>query len=238
MLQDSARFVYIYFTNPLPLMAELTPDQKRNAKEIVAALNSKGITNRFYAAAVLGIVYKESGLVPRTEKGYGNTSIDRIRIIFPTKTKPLSDEQLATIKKSDQDFFNLIYAGIAGNSNPSDGYTYRGRGYNQLTGRANYSAMSKHAGIDLVLNPDKVNDPAIAARVIVGYKLDTINPSRLAEYKLKSLNDIPDLPTAVRIAMRQTAGWKKSVTGSIFKEGETRAMEFAAKVLNLPDPIV
>ena len=37
-----------------------------------------------------------------------------------------------------------------------DGYTYRGRGFIQLTGKANYKAFSKECGIDFVANPDLV----------------------------------------------------------------------------------
>lgn len=214
-------------------MTDLTTQQKTNAKAIISALNSKGITNRFYGAALLGIVYKESGLVPRTEGGYGRTNIDRIRTVFPTKTKGLTDDQLTEIKLSDEKFFNLIYAGVAGNTQPGDGYKYRGRGYNQLTGRGNYQAASRHAGIDLVADPDKVNDPAVAAKVVVGYTLDTINPDRLREYNLASLNDIQDAATAVRIAMRQTGGWSKSITGPVFVEGEKKALAFAQQALGM-----
>lgn len=211
-------------------MAPLTPQQKINSTAIVNALKAKGITNRFYQSALLGIAYKESFLGLRTESSYSGTSVARIRAVFPTKTKSLTDEQITALKASDEKFFNYIYAGIAGNSD-TDGYKFRGRGYNQLTGRANYKAMSQYAGIDLTADPDKVNDPAIAANVLVGYALSTINAARLAEYKLGSLNDIKDIETAVRIAMRQTAGWGKSITGTVFVEGEKKALAFSREVL-------
>lgn len=40
-----------------------------------------------------------------------------------------------------------------GNCNPGDGRKFKGRGLIQLTGRANYAAFSKYAGIDAVNNP-------------------------------------------------------------------------------------
>ena len=54
-----------------------------------------------------------------------------------------------------------------GNTRPGDGKKYMGRGYVQITGRANYQKASALTGRDLVGNPDLALDPAIAARIIV-----------------------------------------------------------------------
>lgn len=48
-----------------------------------------------------------------------------------------------------------------------DGYTYRGRGYAQLTGRANYAKAAQALGVDLVRNPDLALSPATAAKILV-----------------------------------------------------------------------
>lgn len=51
-----------------------------------------------------------------------------------------------------------VYANRMGNGDEAsgDGYTYRGRGYIQLTGKDNYSSFSKYIGTDCVANPDAV----------------------------------------------------------------------------------
>jgi putative chitinase len=54
-----------------------------------------------------------------------------------------------------------------GNTTPGDGKRFAGRGYVQITGRANYAKASKIVGKDLVANPDLALDPAIAAKIIV-----------------------------------------------------------------------
>jgi predicted chitinase len=50
-----------------------------------------------------------------------------------------------------------------------DGVTYHGRGYIQLTGRANYLSYGQKLGIDLVNHPDLALDPNVAARILVAY---------------------------------------------------------------------
>ncbi|MEM9807143.1 MAG: DUF4231 domain-containing protein [Cyanobacteria bacterium P01_D01_bin.56] len=56
-----------------------------------------------------------------------------------------------------------------GNVNPGDGVKYHGRGYIQLTGRANYQIYGKKLGVDLENNPDLAMDPEISAQVLTCY---------------------------------------------------------------------
>jgi putative chitinase len=53
-----------------------------------------------------------------------------------------------------------------GNTCAGDGPKYCGRGYVQLTWKANYDTASKKCGVDLVAHPDKAMDPAVAAKVM------------------------------------------------------------------------
>lgn len=46
-----------------------------------------------------------------------------------------------------------------GNIYPGDGPRFKGRGWIQLTGRANYSNAGKQLGVDLVSNPELARDP-------------------------------------------------------------------------------
>ena len=49
-----------------------------------------------------------------------------------------------------------------GNVEIGDGVTFKGRGLIQLTGRANYAAISKALGIDFVSNPELLETPKYA----------------------------------------------------------------------------
>ena len=61
-----------------------------------------------------------------------------------------------------------------GNTGPPDGERFRGRGYIQLTGRANYATYGKSIGLQgqLIENPELASEPAIAARLLAAFLKD------------------------------------------------------------------
>ena len=110
---------------------------------------------------------KESGFIPQNEIGYGGTPNTRIRSKF-TSTKKLSNDKLDKLKSNDEDFFNYVYgpkgAGPGlGNTQSGDGYKFRGRGFNQITGRSNYKRYGYES------NPDSLNSPEGAAEAAIDF---------------------------------------------------------------------
>lgn len=51
-----------------------------------------------------------------------------------------------------------------GNTFTGDGVKFKGRGLIQITGRANYTSLSKDFGIDFTSNPGLLKEPAYAVR--------------------------------------------------------------------------
>lgn len=78
-----------------------------------------------------------------------------------------NDEQAA------RDYFNNKYAYLNGNGSVTsgDGYNYRGRGILQITGKSNYTAVSRELYGDdrLVENPDLLTQPDIAGAAVAAY---------------------------------------------------------------------
>lgn len=56
-----------------------------------------------------------------------------------------------------------------GNIQTGDGLKYVGRGWIQLTGRANYTKYGQLLGIDLVNNPDLALQPGVSARILAAF---------------------------------------------------------------------
>lgn len=56
-----------------------------------------------------------------------------------------------------------------GNTEPGDGFKYRGRGLIQLTGRANYARASAALATDFVSQPDLVAEPEYAVRTAMWF---------------------------------------------------------------------
>lgn len=56
-----------------------------------------------------------------------------------------------------------------GNTQPGDGPRYKGRGFLQLTGRANYADYGNQLDVDLVGTPERALDPTVSARITALY---------------------------------------------------------------------
>lgn len=70
-----------------------------------------------------------------------------------------------------------------GNTQPGDGWRFRGRGYVQITGRANYARAGRALGIDLLVNPEAAVNPDWAARILVrGCTEGWFTGRKLADY--------------------------------------------------------
>lgn len=128
-------------------------------------------------AGLAAIIGGESHWIPRWETGWKNTSNQRIRRFFASRTHDLSDAQLDKLKATDESWFNFIYGGEwgkknLGNTEPGDGYRYRGGGLIQLTGRSNYARYAQKTGLDLINHPELINTPRAACAVAVEYVKD------------------------------------------------------------------
>ena len=125
---------------------------------IIQELNKAGITSPAAIANIFATVKAESG--------------------FRSRSEEISEE------RANKNYGNN--PGL-GNKLPGDGYKFRGRGLIQHTGRAQYEVLSRASGLDLINNPDQLNDPAIAAKTIPWFFL------KYKSFIIKSINDLDDI---------------------------------------------
>lgn len=152
---------------------------KQLIQPILDACVACGIECDFLKKAIISNAYKECGLIPKEENlNYCKTDNSRIKSIFGSRVYRLSDSELSRIKCNPQEFAELIYGNTnvigrgMGNVNPGDGWTYRGRGYIQLTGRSNYKTYGDLCGFNIIQDPDLlVTDRNISAIISVKFVL-------------------------------------------------------------------
>jgi predicted chitinase len=143
---------------------------------IKAACAKYGLTSPYAVAALLGIAGGECRW-KLVEEGF-NYSADRLLQVFPSVfkgDKALAQQYAGNPNNSLPEF---LYGSTTakgkglGNTQAGDGGNFIGRGYIQLTGRANYKRYGDMVSKDLINNPKLLSDPTIAAEVSVKYMLD------------------------------------------------------------------
>ncbi len=112
------------------------------------------ITNVLRLAHFLAQCGHESGGFKFTSENL-NYSADGLKKIFPKYFHGNTAEGYA---RQPAKIAARVYANRMGNGDEAsgDGYTFRGRGYIQLTGRSNYTKFAQFIGVDIVANPDLV----------------------------------------------------------------------------------
>jgi putative chitinase len=118
------------------------------------AINKFNITTNLRLAHFLAQCAHESGNFALVRENL-NYSKDGLLKIFPKYFTAVLAESYA---RKPEDIASRVYASRMGNGTETtrDGWTYRGRGYIQLTGKENYTKFSNFIGEDCVANPDLV----------------------------------------------------------------------------------
>jgi len=77
-----------------------------------------------------------------------------------------------------------------GNTQSGDGPLFCGRGYVQLTGRANYTNWKTKLGVNLVGNPDLAMDAKVAVKILFeGMEAGSFTGKKFANYFSKTVED-------------------------------------------------
>ena len=86
------------------------------------------------------------------------------------------------------EYFDRYNSGTAigrqlGNTQPGDGFKYRGRGYVQITGRGQYKKLGDALGVNLVAKPQFALDKQIAYEIMsIGMRAGMFTGKKLSDY--------------------------------------------------------
>jgi hypothetical protein len=103
-----------------------------------------------------------------------NGLTDRASVIAIVATIATEVRSFEPVNEYGGDEYYKKYEGRAdlGNTQPGDGVRFHGRGFIQLTGRANYRSYGQKLGIPLEAEPERALEPDVAARLLTSYFAD------------------------------------------------------------------
>lgn len=135
----------------LAQVAKMFPVTKRanieaNLPHVLNGLREVGLTDRSMLLMVLATIRAETESFRPIDEGSSK---------FNTRHAPF-----------DLYDFGTDIGKKLGNTHPGDGAKFKGRGYVQLTGRDNYTAIGKEIKKPLADQPELANDPAIAGLIL------------------------------------------------------------------------
>jgi putative chitinase len=145
---------------------QLAPNTRSSYREAIE--NGQAVLDRSDISAVplrvahfmAQILHESGGLTIQFENL--NYSPERLPKVWPSRFRPKGPLDPARYGHDPERLANAVYGGRMGNVAPNDGFTYRGRGLLQLTGKESYQAattiLRKIApdAPDFVANPDEV----------------------------------------------------------------------------------
>jgi predicted chitinase len=138
----------------------LSGEEVSGCNAVLAAMEGSPLA---YTAYALATTYHETASTMQPVKEYGGPTYFT-RMYDPTGARP----KLAVAN---------------GNTCAGDGPRFCGRGYVQLTWKNNYKRAGDKCGVDLVANPDKAMEPAIAAKIMrLGMAEGWFTGKKLSDY--------------------------------------------------------
>lgn len=149
---------------------------KENGDFLLQTAQGARITDPKELANFMGQMQVESHGFTKMDESL-NYSGKRLLEVFPGRNGMDTLEQANAIAAGGPEkIAEAIYGGEwgkhkggPGNTQAGDGYKFHGRGFVQLTGRANYEHYGKALGLDLVNHPELAAEPANAAKIAVQY---------------------------------------------------------------------
>lgn len=147
-------------------LVRLWPDGDRTIKGLRAGMIASapevfrryGITSPLLVAHVMAQVSHECGAGRAIVENLNYTA-RRMMQVWPSRFPTLASAQ--AFAGNPRALANKVYNGRMGNRPGSDdGWNFRGRGAVQTTGRDGYRRLAEMTGLDVLDDPDLVNDPA------------------------------------------------------------------------------
>lgn len=178
------------------------------AKVLADATGANAIDTDLRIAHFLAQVAQETGGLRSLVESTAYKDAKRLDRLFTNVQGTAHAERL--IAAGPQAIGNTIYANKLGNGNAAsgDGFRFRGRGFLQVTGRANYTKLGKIIGVPLDKEPEQLGEPLPAARAAAAFwRMRDINIAADAN-DISTVTLLVNGPARLHLAERRT--WLKT----------------------------
>ncbi|WOS40629.1 peptidoglycan-binding protein [Xanthomonas rydalmerensis] len=193
--------------------------------QMLRAAYAAGITQPRELANFMAQVGHESGGLSRLEESFNYTKgigqiTANVRSALREGPEALESARIEALRGRPERLGELMYGNRRdlGNDQPGDGYLYHGRGYMQLTGKAQYSAAGEALGLDLVNRPELASQPENASRIATWYWQQKVpeeqrNSARDAGAAINGANP----PNGLADRERRFEHWQRTLTPELMQ---------------------
>lgn len=194
--------------------------------QVLSDAYAAGIRSPRELANFMAQVTHESNGLNRLQEGFRYTKgIAQIPVeaAWRQGAQTLDAARKEALRGKPEKLAELMYGGRNGNDEPGDGYRYHGRGYIQLTGKANYLAAGKALDIDLAGQPELAADPTHASKIAVWYWQNHVPESARTDVKAAT-KAVNGKFNGLQDRMDRFDAWEKRLTPDVMaRVGTTHA---------------
>lgn len=153
-----------------------TQEQVNGQEAILNEATRRGASLTLTAYALATAKHETNGTFGPVTENLNYTTAARLMAVWPKRFPSISSA--IPYVKNPRGLANLVYGGRLGNTGKDDGWTYRGRGLAQITGRANYAKWG------LEDKPDDALKLPVAARILFdGLEKGMFTGRKVSDYK-------------------------------------------------------
>jgi len=155
------RLIACYRNALVPFMEQ---PQSQALDDLLNVLGTKAYGSDDHLLAImLATIANETDDFRVSKENFDFPTAERIHSLFKEKNFPTVEDAIPYVHNPKELAIKVHGVGFQGNTEPEDGWTYRGRGMPMLEGREEYSKFGKRINIDLLANPELVMNPVVGA---------------------------------------------------------------------------
>ncbi len=173
---------FFAYARRAPFGGRLSQAQVSGTEAILNEAKRRNLPNQHTAYVLATVFHETGGKMQPIEENLRYSTAAQIKKTWPSRFSTIAAAQ--PYVKNPQSLANKVYGGRMGNTGANDGWTYRGRGLSQITGKDTYKKFG------LGDNPDAALENGTAIRILFdGMSNGKFTGRKLSDYFGNSKED-------------------------------------------------